>query len=63
MPTSAPIWTDSRYTRFFRGAAETIAHARKSQLQPRLSEQEERLHRVAVEICAADVQELDMAGD
>ncbi|AHG88523.1 hypothetical protein J421_0986 [Gemmatirosa kalamazoonensis] len=58
MPTTAHIWNDPRYRHFFRRAAQTIAHARQLQLQPWLGEREERFHRVILEICGAEVDEL-----
>lgn len=62
MPTSASIWTDPRYASFFRGATETIARARELQLQPWLGEQEDRFHRMVLEICGADADEMAFAG-
>ena len=61
MSIAAPIWTDPRFRPFFQRAEATIEHARRLQLQPWADEQEERFHRMILEICGAEVEELAAA--
>jgi len=58
MSITAPIWTDPRFRPFFQRAVETIDHARRLQLQPWVGDREERFHRMILEICGAEVEEL-----
>ncbi len=61
MSTSAPIWTDPRYARFFQRAEATIERSRQLQLQPWLGEREARFDRMVLEICGVEAGELAVA--
>ena len=58
MSTSAPIWSDPRYARYFQRAEATIERARQIQLQPWLGEPEARFDRMILEICGVEGAEL-----
>ena len=61
MSTSAPIWTDPRYARYFQRAEATIERARQLQLQPWLGGHETRFDRMILEICGGEAEELAAA--
>jgi hypothetical protein len=56
MPTP-PIWVDPRFRRFFAHAEETIEEAGRTAAEPWRAREEERLHRIILEVCGVGDEE------